>query len=247
MDPFQQFNSTIPPEDPEDPVWNSKPAWKLPGWAEPVMVVSILFGAMVLTRRRGYRITGGRPGPYVSTLDTDPSTSQSTDELLSYESDNDDDRQSAFAQEKRLPKTRTCCGMKTVQTPNTSRFKNNLHSRILQRFPFLIEMFYWVINYAFYRFTAIASNALFAGEGIWNVAQTHGIAVLEFEHSSWASLFFPIDENGVQQWFMHGHQDALTVLNKAYALIHIPGTVGYIHLSPFPLTLDTQLTLLPAS
>jgi hypothetical protein len=25
---------------------------------------------------------------------------------------------------------------------------------------------------------------------------------------------------------MHGHQSALTALNKAYALIHIPGTVG---------------------
>lgn len=115
-----------------------------------------------------------------------------------------------------------------VQTPNTSRFKNTIQSRILQRFPFLIEMFYWVINYAFYRMTSITSQRIFAKTGIWNVAQAHGIAVLETEQEGWLSFLFPIQERTVQYWFMHGHQDALTVLNKAYALIHIPGTVGQV-------------------
>jgi hypothetical protein len=87
-------------------------------------------------------------------------------------------------------------------------------------------MFYWIINYAFYRFTSIASQKLFAGRGIWNVAEAHGVAVLEAEEYSAFSFLFPLHERQVQQWFMHGHQDALTVLNKAYALIHIPGTVG---------------------
>jgi hypothetical protein len=116
-----------------------------------------------------------------------------------------------------------CC---VVTTPNTSRFRNNVHSRVLQRFPFLIEMFYWIINYAFYRMTSVASAKLFAGRGIWDVAQEHGIAVLEAEEYGVLRFLFPVRERDVQQWFMHGHQDALTVLNKCYALIHIPGTVG---------------------
>jgi hypothetical protein len=87
-------------------------------------------------------------------------------------------------------------------------------------------MFYWVINYAFYRMTAVMSARIFAGRGIWDVAQEHGISVLEAEEFGFFSFLFPTREVDVQQWFMHGHQDALTVLNKCYALVHIPGTVG---------------------
>jgi len=93
-------------------------------------------------------------------------------------------------------------------------------------------MLYWVINYAFYRMTSITSQRIFAKTGIWNVAQSHGVAVLETEQDSWLRFLFPVQERTVQYWFMHGHQDALTVLNKAYALIHIPGTVGYAKQSP---------------
>ncbi|KAF2019254.1 hypothetical protein BU24DRAFT_115524 [Aaosphaeria arxii CBS 175.79] len=214
---MEALNVTAPVDEPE---WNSSPAWRLPGWVEPLMVVSILLFAMFITRRRDFSIRSGpteRPG---GLLDND-----STDRLLSSDSDSTGEFEATTT--KYPTKTRSCCCMK-VETPNTSRFKNNFHSRILQKFPFLIEMFYWVINYAFYRFTAVASNKLFAGSGIWNVAQANGIAVLETEEFSFWSFLFPIREQKVQQWFMHGHQDFLSVLNRAYALIHIPGTVGFI-------------------
>jgi len=74
--------------------------------------------------------------------------------------------------------------------------------------------------------TTVASQAIFADSGIWDVAKRHGIAVLETEQKSLLRFLLPIHELSVQQWFMHGHQGALTALNKAYALIHIPGTVG---------------------
>ncbi|THV97578.1 hypothetical protein D6D27_02034 [Aureobasidium pullulans] len=189
------------------------------------MVVTILFGAMVMTRRRGYRIFAAKPGVYKSTLDGDDSA-RSSDELLAHDEGGEDDAQEYIAATKNMPKTRKLLGI-TLKTPNTSQFKNNIHSRILQRFPFLIEMFYWVINYGFYRMTAILSNEIFAGRGIWTVAESHGLAVLDFEQHGFLSPLFP-SEQEIQQWFMHGHQDALTVLNKAYALIHIPGTVGFI-------------------
>jgi hypothetical protein len=185
------------------------------------MVAGILFGAMALTRRRHFRIFDSST-PRIGFLDS--TTQSSSDRLLAYP-DTDSGLDHNVSTTKYPPKVRKWC-CTTVVTPNTSRFRNNLHSRMLQRFPFLIEMFYWIINYAFYRLTAVLSAKLFAGRGIWDVSQEHGIAVLEAEDHGMLSFLFPITEQSVQQWFMHGHQDALTVLNKCYALIHIPGTVG---------------------
>lgn len=78
--------------------------------------------------------------------------------------------------------------------------------------------------------TKIVSNIIFS-ETIIDVAEGYGLAVLEFEQFSWLSFLFPYKELDVQHWFMDKHQSALTVINRAYALIHIPGTVGYVILS----------------
>lgn len=88
-------------------------------------------------------------------------------------------------------------------------------------------MFYWIVTYLFYRMTKVVSTRIFT-TSIIDVAQAHGLSVLEFEQFSWASFLFLWKEHEVQQWFMGGHQTALTVLNRAYALIHIPGTVGSV-------------------
>ncbi|KAI4726954.1 hypothetical protein E4T49_05266 [Aureobasidium sp. EXF-10728] len=208
-----------------EPPWNSTPAWKMPGWAEPLIVVTILFGSMILTRRRGYRILGRKPGIYTSALDTDDMTC-SSDELLGRDESSEDATDEQTASTKHAPKTRRLLNF-AFKTPNTFRFKNNIHSRVLKRFPFLLEMFYWVINYAFYRMTAILSQKVFAGRGIWTVAESHGLAILDFEQHGFLSSLFP-RELAIQQWFMHNHQDMLSFLNKAYAYIHIPGTVGFI-------------------
>jgi hypothetical protein len=179
---------------------------------------------MFTTRRRNYQLFGKREeGYHDSYLDSDSSTS--SDDLLWYDPDNNDDPQDALSSStKYLPKRRRCCGL-SVYTPNTSRFSEHIHSRILQRFPFLVEMFYWIVTYLFYRMTKVNSQRIFT-TSIIDVAQAHGLSVLEFEQFSWASFLFPWKEHEVQQWFMEGHQTALTLLNRAYALIHIPGTVG---------------------
>lgn len=177
-----------------------------------------------MTRRRNYQLFGKREeGYHGSYLDSDSSTS--SDDLLWYDPNNNDDPQDALSSStKYLPKRRRCCGL-SVYTPNTSRFSDHIHSRILQRFPFLVETFYWIITYLFYRMTKVNSQRIFT-TSIIDVAQAHGLSVLEFEQFSWASSLFPWKEHEVQQWFMEGHQTALTLLNRAYALIHIPGTVG---------------------
>ncbi|KAL9042538.1 MAG: hypothetical protein Q9214_003747 [Letrouitia sp. 1 TL-2023] len=206
------------------PAWNSKPMYHLPPWGEPLIVLSILVSAMFFTRRRNFKILGAREDGYHTSLLDEYSSAGSSEDLLRYNPDGDEGLNDLKTASKHLPKRRRCCGF-AVYTPNTSRFADHVHSRILQKFPFLIEMFYWIITYLFYRMTKVISQKIFS-ESIIEVAKAHGLAVLEFEQYSFLSFLFPFTEHFVQHWFMAGHQTALTVLNRAYALIHIPGTVG---------------------
>ena len=180
---------------------------------------------MVLTRRRDFSILGNRKSHYYDSLLDEADSTISIDNLLWYDAQDDSDPQSLGAVSIHRSKQRNCCGL-TIITPNSSRFSEHVHSRILQKFPFLMEMFYWIVTYLFYRLTKVVSQEIFSKTGIWNVAQDHGLAVLEFEQLGSLSFLFPVTEHAFQQWFMRGHQTALTALNRAYALIHIPGTVG---------------------
>jgi hypothetical protein len=186
---------------------------------------------MIFTRRRGFHIWERRRGEY-GLLDEEVDSARSSDDLLIRDqmmADNsvEDLSLESMTTTKHAPKRRRCCGT-ILYTPNTSRFVDHFHSRIMQRFPFLMEMFYWIITYAFYQCTKLFSQAVFSKTGIWEVAMDHGLAILEFEQFSGLSFLWPVPERAVQQWFMHGHQSFLTVLNRSYALIHIPGTVGYV-------------------
>lgn len=87
-----------------------------------------------------------------------------------------------------------------------------------------MEMFYWIITYTIYRVSHILSQEMFSDD-IWDTAQENGLSVLATEQFTVLRFLLPIQEISVQQWFMDGHEGLLTVLNKAYALIHIPGSV----------------------
>lgn len=147
--------------------------------------------------------------------------------------DDDDDEQTrlshfpdASTTTSHPSKKRSCCGT-IVHTPNSSRYRNNLHSRFIQKFPFLVEMFYWVVNLLAYVGVKAASE-VFATEGLWNTAEKHAIHILELEHNSTLSFMFPAREVDVQMFFRTEHPELLTILNRAYSLIHIPVTVRYV-------------------
>ena len=188
------------------------------------MVAGILVASMILTRRRGYRIFDKNRKKRYGLLNTEPWLEPSEDIGFS---DTDSCYGEDISTTRHLLKKRRCC-FATFHVPDTSRFAENYHSRILQRFPFLIEMFYWIITYAFYRCTSILSESIFSKTEIWDVAQDHGLSILEFEQFSSLSFLWPISELEVQQWFMDKHQMLLTVLNRSYALVHIPGSVRYV-------------------
>ncbi|CCX12313.1 Similar to hypothetical protein [Tuber melanosporum Mel28]; acc. no. XP_002839888 [Pyronema omphalodes CBS 100304] len=214
----------VPPLSSAPPEWNSDPAWKLPSWAEPIIVASILFGACYCTRRRNFSILNKSSNNNYTPL------SLHDDDTSVVEPYSDTDSSSDYSLStstlKHPPRRRRWLWL-TITTPNTSRFANNPHSRILHKFPFLLEMFYWILTYFLYRLTHILSQSLFS-DSIWDTAQENALKILFVEQFSFLSFAFPVQEISVQKWFLAGHPLLLTVLNKAYALIHIPGTVFFM-------------------
>lgn len=105
----------------------------------------------------------------------------------------------------------------------------NFPSRVLQRFPFLVEMFYWALNYLAYAMTKKIGAELYSrygGEGVTELAQQHGIDILTLEHNTFLSIFFPITEVDFQRYFLKHHLGIMTLFNQFYSLVHIPGTIA---------------------
>ncbi|KAI0115724.1 integral membrane protein [Nemania sp. FL0031] len=214
------------------PSWRDRAEWKQQVWSrwmEPVVIVIVLFTAMYVTRRKNYSIFRRSPDDSARSLLSPESQRSSGSDW-----ERPEDLSSLHP-----PKTRRIFGRWTVRTPNSSRFARHLHSRILQKFPFLIEMFYWAIALVVYRGTILITSHWYGGsQGLWDIAQGHGTSILEFEaritgmgsitnNTRWV-------EWRIQQWFLTGASQgdwrgtALAFLNRAYALIHIPGTAAFI-------------------
>ena len=193
------------------------------------LIVSILFSSMYFTRAKNFSIFSSKQS--YTPLATSPASN-------SPRSSSDSDPPPHRAHRSGYPpKSRYLFGIWTIRTPNSSRFARHFHSRILQKFPFLVEMFYWVLQFFFYRFTAKLAKLIYGGDSqMWDVGQNHGIDLLELEaHMFGLSGFTGTKrwaEWNIQQWFLAGARAGdwrsifLTVLNRSYALIHIPGTVG---------------------
>jgi len=148
--------------------------------------------------------------------------------LLDLDSESEDDSDNPYSSPSSNSgngKTRNCLG-RTIITPDTRRFRDNYHSRILQKLPFLIEMFYWALNFVVYSVTKSFAAGLYEGKGngVVELAESHGINILWLEHDSVARFLFPLREVDVQSFFL-GHTTGMTILNRAYSLVHIPGTV----------------------
>lgn len=121
-------------------------------------------------------------------------------------------------------KSETVFGI-SIKMRDSSRWAHHVHSRILQKFPFLVEMFYWSMNYLFYSVTKATAQWLSPAQiGVVQVARDHAIDILDFEHQT-ASWIFPINEVDFQAFFVQSHPSILTLFNRIYSLIHIPGTV----------------------
>ncbi|KAJ5676243.1 hypothetical protein N7462_009140 [Penicillium macrosclerotiorum] len=182
-----------------------KPQFSSHTWLEPLVVVSIMIGSLILNRRKNYDVFGGENSS--KAVPTSP---------REFEDEEDREQKEVF------------CGV-PIRIPDSSRWRNHIHSRILWKFPFLVEMFYWILNYLFYSVTKATSQWLLPAQvGVVDVAQNHAISILNFEHESFFRFFFPIQESDFQWFFLSNHPNIMTFFNRIYSLVHIPGTVLFL-------------------
>lgn len=121
---------------------------------EPLVVVTLLFGGTWVNRNASYRIFDRR---------RNHSSSRSTSPDGSVESGRSSPRSSASLLENhrasspsllaeqvpywRQREIRVLGFRKEVVSPNTRRFEGYFLSRLLQKFPFLVEAWYWALIY----------------------------------------------------------------------------------------------------
>ncbi|KAL7795393.1 PAP2 superfamily domain-containing protein [Trichoderma ceciliae] len=110
---------------------------------------------------------------------------------------------------------------KVVTTPNTLVFKDRFLSRLLHKFPFLTEAWYWALIYWVYQLGR-AFTAVTIVQGTVHVARQHALKLIHWEQR--LGIFWEVS---FQQWFLE-RPTLLHWINRVYSFIHIPGTIFYL-------------------
>ncbi|KLO15633.1 hypothetical protein SCHPADRAFT_824512 [Schizopora paradoxa] len=120
----------------------------------------------------------------------------------------------------------------TVRIPDTAKYSGRLVSRFLARFPFLMEVWYWLLTYWVYQI-ARAMQALTMGKGTRGIAQRHAELIIIIERA------LHIDIELALQKIILTRPALLYFFNKTYAMVHIPATIAFFAYSyyAFPATI----------
>ncbi|KIX02241.1 uncharacterized protein Z518_08180 [Rhinocladiella mackenziei CBS 650.93] len=195
-------------------------------YLEPLVVIALLFGGAWINRATDYTFP-----PRSSRWDEQlpPARVVLTDEDLDIE-------EAQLTQSKRslspslLPsqekkwrerEIRLMGYRKVIETPNTAVFRNRLLSRLLHKFPFLVEAWYWALIYWVYQFGR-AFTAVTLVEGTVHVARRHALQLIELEKR--LNIFWEVS---IQKFFM-SYPHLMTYINWLYSFIHIPGTIAFL-------------------
>lgn len=118
--------------------------------AEPLVVVTLLFGGTWVNRNKEYKLFGPREDHTSSPRSSSPDSDSGRSSVSS--------SASLLVNLDEVPKWRTrelrFFGFRAeVTSPNSRRFKDYFLSRLLRKFPFLVEAWYWALIYwvIFYR------------------------------------------------------------------------------------------------
>ncbi|KAF1999888.1 integral membrane protein [Amniculicola lignicola CBS 123094] len=195
---------------------------------EPLVVVTLLFGGTWVNRNTEYRIFDRRRSssgfPRSSSRDSIESaysSPRSSSSLLDSPRASSPSLLSPQEPKWRKREIRILGFRKEVVSPNTRRFQGYFLSRLLQKFPFLVEAWYWALIYWVYQLGR-AFTAVTLVEGTVNVARNHALQVIHLEQR--LHIFFELN---VQHWFLQ-HPFLMHWTNRIYSFIHIPGTILYL-------------------
>lgn len=199
--------------------------------AEPLVVIVLLFGGAWFNRTLGQQSVASKLAAY-SPLDnprkrSDDYSRRNSDSELSDRGTSVDWASSTgtlspLEQSRwRNRKVALFNYKRTVTTPNTTVFKDKLLSRLLQKFPFLVEAWYWALIYWVYQLGR-AFTAVTLVEGTVDVARKHALQLVRIEQA--LGLFL---ERPIQEWFLQ-HPNLMRWTNRIYSFIHIPGTILFL-------------------
>lgn len=110
--------------------------------------------------------------------------------------------------------------------PDNSRFRDNLTSRFLAKFPFLIEIWYWNLTYWVYQLARALTATLIRGnEAIFARAERHAISILSFEKRLHIAIELP-----VQQYILNKQPWLMPILAKIYYSHIFVGVVFLVYI-----------------
>ncbi|KAF2762767.1 integral membrane protein [Pseudovirgaria hyperparasitica] len=195
-------------------------------FVEPLVVVTLLFGGAWVNRNTSVRFSLKAPSSRRNSSDNLESglrSPNSEDGLLEDPQNRPISPSLLPSQESRYRtrKLRLFSWQKEVTSPNTRLHKNTFLSRVLQKLPFLVEVWYWALIYWVYQ-VGRAITALTLVEGTVDVARKHALQIIHLEkklHIFW--------ELPVQHWFLK-HPLLMIWTNRIYSFIHIPGTILFL-------------------
>jgi hypothetical protein len=182
---------------------------------EPLVVVTLLLGGTYLNRNRNYTLHWHAETPSIQHHETgalSPISPSSTSSLLDLPTADSPWRQRRL----HLFKWHT-----VVTTPNTRQFRDRYLSRVLRKYPFLVEAWYWALIYWVYQLGR-AFSALTLVEGTVNTARRHALQVIHVEQT--LGIFKEVE---IQKWFL-ARPTLLKWTNRTYSFIHIPGTIAFL-------------------
>ena len=122
-------------------------------FAEPLVVVTLLFGGAWLNRTTAADSVAAKLASYTPLENTrkrsdDISDSESSDRPPSFDWASGSGTLSPLEQPRWRSRRVEAFGYgRLVSTPNTAVFKDRLLSRLLQKLPFLVEAWYWALIY----------------------------------------------------------------------------------------------------
>ncbi|KAF2104902.1 hypothetical protein NA57DRAFT_71103 [Rhizodiscina lignyota] len=199
------------------------------GLVEPAVVIGLLFGGTWINRNTSYSMYNssrssrwrkdpldrmeddiGSPPPPVHGLGENSGSGPSSPSLLP-------------AQEPtwRKREVNLWGWRRELTSPNTRVFKGCLLSRLLRKFPFLVEAWYWALIYWVYQLGR-AFTAVTLVESTVDVARQHALQLIHIEQK--LHIFWEVP---IQKAFM-AHPLLMTWTNRIYSFIHIPGTIAFL-------------------
>jgi hypothetical protein len=210
--------------------------------AEPLVVISLLFGGTWINRDFNPGRSRRRPVDQrcISEDDLEHGGKSNRDDLVDNPIDSRSTSPSLLASEEPRWRKRTLgvWGVrKQVTTPNTRRFRGYFLSRLLEKFPFLVECWYWALiywvsgqliilmfifdEYQVYQLGR-AATAVWIVEGTLVAARKHALQVIAMEEKLHIFWELPIQQYFLQSDFM------MKWINRTYSFIHIPGSIAFL-------------------